>query len=117
MKIVVLEDHPGIRLALEMLLEWSGHQSVCFDQGDQAIEYLRWNHADFVLMDWNTPGLSGRAFLLALDEVLLPLFRPKVGVLSGDGDACWAVSHFGAEFFLMKPFQPEQVVQYLKGVA
>ena len=110
----MLEDHVGIRLALELLLEWEGHQVVSFERGDSALRFLSRTEVDFVLMDWNTPGVSGREFLEQLQDTCLPLFRPSVGVLSGDEQGRLAVESYGARFFFMKPFAPENVVKKLR---
>ncbi|MEN9722497.1 MAG: hypothetical protein RJB38_483, partial [Pseudomonadota bacterium] len=93
MRVLVLEDHAGIRSTLELLLEWEGHEVVSFARGDEALDFLKLGDVDFVLMDWNTPGVSGTRFLEGLEEVCLPLFRPRVGVLSGDDRAETAVTH------------------------
>jgi DNA-binding response OmpR family regulator len=113
-RILVLEDYAGIRSALELMLEWEGHTVVGFERGDLALDFLRKQSVDFVLMDWNTPGISGVKFLEELEEVCLPLFRPRVGVLSGDPEGKIAVDRYGAEFFFMKPFTPVDVVENLK---
>ncbi len=96
------------------MLDWEGHVVVGFERGDLAIDFLQKQTVDFVLMDWNTPGLSGVQFLEALEETCLPLFRPRVGVLSGDPAGRVAVERYGAEFFFMKPFTPIDVVENLK---
>jgi len=108
-----LEDHRGIRSALELLLEWEGHTVVGFERGEYAIDYLQRYSADFVLMDWNTPGVCGAEFLKLMEQACLPLFRPLVGVLSGDAAAQQAVDDYGAKFFFMKPFEPEVLVRGL----
>jgi DNA-binding response OmpR family regulator len=110
-KVLVLEDHLGIRSALELLLEWEGYEVVAFGRGDDALEFLSTRDVDMLLMDWNTPGICGMDFLEALDETCLPLFRPRIGVLSGDRNAQRAVTTFGAEFFFLKPFAPSDLVQ------
>jgi len=117
MKVLVLEDHIGIRSALELLLEWEGHSVASFERGDDALAFLHSHTVDFILMDWNTPGICGQDFLDALDGVCLPLFRPRIGVLSGDCKAEKAVTHYGAKFFFMKPFAPDQLVAGLMSCA
>ncbi len=96
------------------MLDWEGHAVVGFERGDLALDFLRTQTVDFVLMDWNTPGIRGVQFLEGLEEVCLPLFRPRVGVLSGDPEGRIAVRDYGAEFFFMKPFTPIDVVENLK---
>jgi DNA-binding response OmpR family regulator len=110
---MILEDHLGIRSALELLLEWAGHEVFPFERGDDALCFLSSHDVDFLLMDWNTPGICGARFLSSLEEVSLPLFRPKIGVLSGDVSARVAVTDFGAEFFFLKPFPPGDVIDAL----
>ncbi len=115
MRVLLLEDHAGIRSSLEMLLELDGHQTVAFERGDEALGFLRHQDVDLVLMDWNTPGITGQGFLDGLDEVCLPLFRPRVGILSGDRSAQVALERQQAEFFYLKPFSMEQVMRQVSG--
>ena len=96
------------------MLEWEGHAVVGFERGDRALEFLQTQVVDFVLMDWNTPGKSGVQFLEELEQICLPLFRPRVGVLSGDPAGKLAVENYRADFFFMKPFTPVDVVENLK---
>ncbi|MBU6374606.1 MAG: response regulator [Bdellovibrionales bacterium] len=114
MKILVLEDCVGIRLGLELVLEWEGHQVISFERGDSALRFLSRTEVDFILMDWNTPGVCGQEFLDQLDQTCLPLFRPSVGVLSGDERGRLAVESYGAQFFFLKPFSPENIVKKLR---
>ena len=112
-RILVLDDHKGVRSALELMLEWEGHQVASFEGGDEALAFLQHYPVDFILMDWNTPGVCGEEFIAAVERICLPLFRPPIGVLSGDSKAELAVEDWGARFFLMKPYAPADVIRGL----
>ena len=113
MRILVLEDHDDIRFSLELLLQWEGHDVVSFARGEEALEFLKTRKVDRILMDWRTPGVSGRAFIRAVEKICLPEDRPQIGVLSGDAHAREVAPSSGAQFFLMKPYSPEEILQGL----
>jgi len=112
-KFLLLEDHEGVREVVEMMLQCDGHEVVSFADGSAALDYLAAQTVDFILMDWNTPGASGARFLKSAQDRLLPLFYPKIAVISGDPEVALEARSLGADFFLAKPFTPDRLVRSL----
>jgi CheY-like chemotaxis protein len=57
--ILVVDDHPGIRNALQMHLEEMGYPVYLAANGDEALEMLKTNVPDLVILDIIMPHKSG----------------------------------------------------------
>jgi CheY-like chemotaxis protein len=84
-----------------------GHRVALADNGRQALERLRAEPFDLLLLDLQMPGLSGYDVLTQL-KAEPALRRLPVIVLSASSDAD-RIAHcieMGAEDYLPKPFDP-----------
>ena len=59
LNILVVDDEPAYRLVLNQTLKACGHKTETCESGDSAIELLRKNKYDIVLLDYKMPGTSG----------------------------------------------------------
>lgn len=60
-KILVVDDEPQIRRTLRAALVPHGYEVADARSGEEALEQLRQDKPDLVLLDMNLPGLSGLA--------------------------------------------------------
>lgn len=67
-KILVVDDDPSHRKLFSLYLERMGAVSYCVQRGEEAIELVRKERVDLVLMDIQMPGSSGCETLVALRE-------------------------------------------------
>ena len=58
-KILVADDSPVERLALQEVLTRNGYQVLTAENGEQAIARSRSDHPDLILMDVVMPGMNG----------------------------------------------------------
>ena len=58
-KILVVDDSPTERLALQELLTREGYQVVSAESGEQAIAASKSEKPDLILMDVVMPGMNG----------------------------------------------------------
>ena len=58
-KILVVDDSPTERLALQELLAREGYQVVSAESGEQAIAASKSEKPDLILMDVVMPGMNG----------------------------------------------------------
>ncbi len=80
-RILIVDDHPVIRMAMKMLLEAEGHQIVGdTDNGVDAISLGRELKPDLVILDIGIPRLDGLEVISRLMVLALPL---KILVLTG----------------------------------
>lgn len=57
--ILVADDEPAIRTMLEMILSSDGHDIVTVSDGRAALEYLKTNTPDAMLLDVKMPEIDG----------------------------------------------------------
>lgn len=76
--ILIVDDEPVGRLALQSILENLGHQVSQAEDGEQALERIRSQDFDCVFMDIQMPRMNG---LLAAKTVRNhPDFRQRSGI-------------------------------------
>lgn len=59
LNILVVEDKPQNQLAIQGLLEHLGHNHLCVNSAELAIQALKKNAFDCILMDIQLPGIDG----------------------------------------------------------
>ena len=108
-RVLVVDDDPGIRDALRMILEYEGYQVATASEGKTALAALDAERADAVLLDIKMPGMDG---LEILDRIVEREGAPPVLMISGHGDIATAVeaTRRGAVDFLEKPPQRERIL-------
>ena len=84
--VLVVDDEPAVRRALEKALTRRGHTVFLATCGEQACELLTSQSVDAILMDLRMPTMSGQT----LFHVILsqwPHLAARVAIMSGDPDA------------------------------
>jgi DNA-binding response OmpR family regulator len=108
-KILVVDDEPPLR---ELVIVTLGDQYSCDEavDGDAALERLRREPYDLVILDVMMPGLSGIDVLREMrsDKALkdVPVVVMSAWQSTQDIDAALAA---GADGFLPKPFRVEEL--------
>jgi DNA-binding response OmpR family regulator len=109
LKILVVDDEPPLR---ELVIVTLGDQYSCDEavDGDAALERLRREPYDLVILDVMMPGLSGIDVLREMrsDKALkdVPVVVMSAWQSTQDIDAALAA---GADGFLPKPFRVEEL--------
>jgi len=116
--VLVVDDEPAIRRALERALKRWGHTVHLATSGEGAIEILGSSPVDLVLMDLRMPGMSGQTLFHSI-VARWPHLVSRVIVMTGDPEAedhhDWLRYHDLP--MLMKPFELVQLQQLLLAVA
>ena len=86
-RILVVDDDPDIRLALEMSLNYHGYEVLVAKDGEEALARLKKEQdalasVAMVLTDLKMPGLSGMDVVRALSESPSP---PRVILITAHG--------------------------------
>ncbi|MFQ2668784.1 response regulator [Aeromonas caviae] len=101
-RILIVDDHPAIRMAVNMLLKQDGHHVIAeVDNGVDAIFIAKKNTPDIVILDIGIPQLDG---LEVIKRIKLLGMGAKILVLSGQATHHIMVRclQAGAEGFLSK---------------
>ncbi len=104
-RILVVDDDPNNREILDRWLTRDGHSVISAGSGREALEILREQTVDLVLLDMMMPDMSGLDVLAAL-RARPAVQPPPVLVISAYDEAHSAVQciEAGAEDYLPKPF-------------
>jgi len=86
--ILVVDDEPSVRYALQRTLTDSGYEVLTAVDGEEAIKVLESNPVQLLICDYNMPGMSG-IDLLKIVGVRYP--RIMRVMLTGDPDPAIAV--------------------------
>ena len=106
--ILVVDDEPGLREALRVILE-DDYEVLDVPDGAQALEIVRSWQVDLVLLDVRMPGMDGITVLermKALDEQIEVILVTAVKEVR----SAVAAMKLGAFDYLTKPFEEEEVL-------
>ncbi len=59
MRILIVDDEPGMIETLSDILELEGVEVFKIESGLDAVEFIRGNTIDLILMDFKMPGMNG----------------------------------------------------------
>jgi two-component system, LuxR family, response regulator FixJ len=110
LKVVVVDDDDGVRLALQQLLRAAGFQTLGFATAEALLGAMDGHDADCLVADINLPGASG----VALSRSLAAQGRslPTVLISARDDPTTLAlVRSAGSLPFLRKPFSDEELLE------
>ena len=103
--VLIADDEPNIVISLEFLMKREGHRVSIVRDGDAALQAIRSERPDLVLLDVMMPGRSGFEVCQAVraDETLAAV---KILMLSAKGrDTDIAKGQaMGADAYMTKPF-------------
>jgi two-component system response regulator AtoC len=112
-KVLVVDDEPGLRQSLGLLLTDAGYTVTAEQNGRRALDRATAEPFDLILCDVRMPEMDGLTFLRN--------YRQRGGgalviVMSAYGgeDAAIAAMQEGAYDYLPKPFRPDEVVLTLR---
>jgi DNA-binding response OmpR family regulator len=104
--ILIVDDEPNVRLMLRTTLESVGYKVVDAEDGERALQRLRAESCDLILLDLQMPKMDGMELLrrLRADGHAVP-----VVILTAHGSISEAVGamKLGAIDFLTKPITPD----------
>ncbi|MFC3024594.1 response regulator [Vibrio zhugei] len=117
-KIMLVDDHPLMRRGIQQLLSIEPEFDVIEEasSGDEAIALAQSNEPDMILLDLNMKGLSGLDTLKALRADGCSAIVVVLTVSDNVADI-EAMVRAGADGYLLKDTEPEQLVELLKNAA
>jgi two-component system chemotaxis response regulator CheY len=113
-RILVVDDASLVRMFYRTALEQAGFVVEEARNGVEAMEKLLGAPVDMMVVDVNMPQMDGVTFLQTLRRRQLPLSATPALVITTESapQDLAAARAAGANFFLVKPVTPEQLVSY-----
>ncbi len=113
-RLYLIEDDPDIRKLVRVLLEGYGYEVQTFGNGRDARQAIRREVPDLCLVDLGLPDMDGLTLVRELWEDV----RFGVIILTGRGDVSDRVLglELGADDYIVKPFEPRELVARVNSV-
>jgi len=118
LRVLLAEDNPVNQLLATRLLEKRGHHVKVTGNGREALDALKKDRYDLVLMDVQMPEMDGIEATIALREmeresgVRQPVVALTAMVIKGDRERCIAA---GMDGYLSKPIRQHELDEVLDG--
>ncbi|MDP9801358.1 two-component system response regulator MtrA [Arcanobacterium wilhelmae] len=112
LRILVVDDDPGISEMVAILLESEGYQATVCANGSSVLPLFRAEHPDLVLLDVMLPGLDGVSVCRQLREesdvpiIMMSAKTDSVDVIAG--------LEAGADDYVTKPFENSVLLARVK---
>jgi len=111
MKILTVDDARTVRTMLRHILQDAYHEVHEAENGNQALDKIRSDTFDIILLDWEMPEMDGLTFLTEVRKknlapntkiIMLTSLNKMANILKA--------LEAGANEYIMKPFTPEVVI-------
>ena len=120
MNILLADDEPIGMMSMQVILEKMGHMVVTATDGIQALEALKKDNFDCILMDINMPEMDGIEATRIIrnapefkDKASIPIIALTAYAMSGDREKFLA---FGMDEHVTKPVMKEDLLIALSNV-
>jgi two-component system, OmpR family, response regulator len=116
MRVLIVEDDPALRLGIRRALQAEGWQVDVVEDGEKALTATRVQRYDAAVLDLGLPRLDGLSVLSAWRSQGEDLSVLVLTARDALEDRVEGLNR-GADDYLGKPFEPEELVARLRAVA
>lgn len=110
-EILIVDDDPGVAVAIQFLMEQQGHRVMIAQRGEDALDLIYKYKPNLVLLDIMLPGISGWEVCEIIR--LNPNYRNiKIVFLTARGTEVEIAKGLalGADAYITKPFSNDKLV-------
>ena len=112
MKILLIDDDEWIRDSLCILFEYEGCHLLALETAEEAMEALKRQDYDIIIVDYKLPGMDGLEFLRRIQESHPNVMKMLITAY-GSEEVVSEAKRLGAQDFVQKPFTSEVVEESL----
>lgn len=112
MKVLLVEDNQDAAEPLKMILEMNDHQVTIMPDGKEALELVKIDGAEAIILDHFLPNMCGYTFLSELRNSLNRTTIPVIVATGADLDV-EKLYEYQPVVLLTKPFDPEHLLGLL----
>jgi len=112
-RVLIVDDDPGVRRSISLILEGEGYEVLTASDGQEGLDLALETHPDLLLCDVRMPRLEGLEFL---DEYRKAGGEGLVIMITAYGSTELAIEAMkrGAYDYLAKPFSADEALLVLK---
>jgi two-component system, OmpR family, alkaline phosphatase synthesis response regulator PhoP len=114
--VLIVDDEPAISRLLSLFLERSGYRAVVATSAERGIELAISERPSLIVCDERMPGGNGEELLRSVKEHPLTSHIPVVMIGGSDTYGLMDWESKGAEAFIPKPFQINEVLAVIKKI-
>jgi len=116
-KVLIADDEPNIVISLEFLMKREGYVVLVARDGPHALQLIRSERPDLVLLDVMMPGKSGFEVCQAVraDESLAATKIVLLTAKGRDTDLAQGLG-LGADAYITKPFSTRELAERVKAL-
>ena len=114
--ILVVEDDPQVARLISLVLQRNGFDSKIVADGDTALDQARTARPAMIFADLTIKGMGGEALCSALKSHEETKSIPYV-VVSGDRDIAEKARQCGADDYMGKPFEFDDLIRLVNKYA
>jgi len=114
--ILIVEDDPQVARLISLVLQRSGETSEVVADGQNALEKAKALKPSLIFADLTIKGMGGEALCSALKQYPETKGIPFI-VVSGDRDIAEKARLCGADDFMGKPFEFDDLIRLVKKYA
>ena len=116
-RILAVDDSNSIRQMVSFCLQSAGHDVTQAEDGQAALDIAKGDTFDLVLTDINMPRMDGLQLIRELRALPSFKFTPILTLTTeAGGDKKAEGKAAGATGWIVKPFQPDQLLGVIKKV-
>ena len=110
--ILIVDDEPQIRRVMRTTLSSNGYSVIEASSGEEALEMMRKERPELVLLDVNMPGMSGLEVCREIrDQSEIAIIM--LTVRNSEHDKVLALDA-GADDYVVKPFSIEELLARIR---
>lgn len=115
MKVLIVEDDPNICDLIQLYMDKEGYNTTISFDGEKGLAKFYDENPDFVLLDIMLPEMDGWEVckMIRLENKQVPII-----MLTGKGESYDKIRglELGADDYIVKPFDPNELVARMKAV-
>lgn len=116
-QILTVDDSASVRMAIRIALSGAGYSVAEAGNGLEALAKLQAGHFDMVVTDLNMPQMDGLTMIRELRKMPGQAGIPVIFITTESDDGMKSQAKAaGATGWLVKPFQPDQIVRVARKV-
>jgi DNA-binding response OmpR family regulator len=108
--LLVVDDEPVERQTLTDILRLEGHHVAAVANGEAAVDYVRLNPIDLIVLDLRMPGMNGLEVIKVVRRIDADI---EIILLTAHGSMESAIEALRSQIhdYLLKPASPSQVIE------